>query len=218
MKPKGSIDLDGVLCDFLPEFLAEVNTQYNLSIKDGDVTEYDFTKLGLAKEQITSTLERMLEKKTYEILPVLSGAVSVVNNLSEAYNLMITTSRHPSTKDQTHAWLEKHFPQLFSPVIFNGNNKKTITESYSCVFHIDDCIDHIQSLEGTSTLPVLFSQRYNISYNTYTDWNEQDVYRQIFCYYEQHKGYPSVRIKSWNECAYLLSGFASIQKFCIHPR
>ncbi len=209
----GSIDLDGVLCTFLPAFLEEVNSLYNLFLMEEDVVEYDFVKLGLRRDQIYTAFDSMLEKKAYESLPIVDDALSAVYSLSEAYNLMISTSRDESTKAQTDAWLQKQFPKVFTPVVFNGNNKRHIMQAHSCLFHVDDYAEHISSIEGTDTLPVLYTRRYNKKYITHLTYGQSDIHIHLLDYYCKHKGWPSVRVQSWKECVTLLLEFAAV-----HPK
>ena len=204
-KEKGSVDLDGVLCVFLPAFLEVVNETYGMTLKEQDIVQYDFTKIGLKKDQISAALDNMIEKKMYQQLPIYEGAFAAIPALFSSYDLMIISSRPNNSFNQTQQWIQHNFPQRFSAVVFD-NKKNEVCKNYHCRFHIDDCAEQINSLENTNTLPLLFNAGYNRDYSTNLLYHDT-VIQEALAYHLLHNGWPSIRVSSWEECQSLLQAF-----------
>ncbi|MBI4441321.1 hypothetical protein HY639_04075 [Candidatus Woesearchaeota archaeon] len=205
MKPMGSLDLDGVLCSFLPSFLDEVNRNYPFTLREEDVVDYDFTLLGLKDEQIKHVYKKMFEKEAYLHMLPIDGS-SFVDTLTQAYELMIVTARPPVLQAQTNAWVNNNFPLLFHRVLY-GEDKHQLVKEHHCVFHVDDYPDHIHAMVGSTTLPVLFSRRSNTGYVTQFTYGDNTL-DGVLDYYAAHNGFPSVRVNNWADCCSLLLQFS----------
>lgn len=193
-KPKGSIDIDGVLANFRIVFLGLAKQLYGISLSQENVTDYDLTKY-LAQKHINGIYEKMTEDRLYERLPIIPGAAESVERLAKEYDLMINTGRPEKIQDQTRTWL-KLFPVVFDPIFFtNGTDKKHKLTSSRCAFHLDDLASEIRTIEHTRILPVLFDQPHNQTYVTGDVYNTSVVSQMINNYHETGS-WRSVRVFS----------------------
>ena len=206
IKFRGSIDIDGVLGLFVPYFIKNANELYNLNLKEEDIKEYDFKAMGLTTMQTDSILHTMIAKKDFRNMQLVDGAKKNVHTLSKQYNLMSVTARPIGSKEQTYSWFYEHFENIFDPIIFNGYaSKHKHCLKHSCEFHIDDCPDHVNALERTETMPILFTQNYNR--NNKTIFSSNDDLSVIIDDYHKNKGWGTVRVYNWDDCEKFLTKY-----------
>lgn len=206
IKFRGSIDIDGVLGLFVPSFIKNANELYNLNLKEEDIKEYDFRAMGLTTKQTEHILHTMIAKRDFRNMQLVDGAKKSVHGIAKQYDLMSVTARPVGAKEQTFNWFEEHFENIFDPIIFNGyESKHKHCLSHSCAFHIDDCPDHVNALDKTETMPILFTQNYNLNNKTkFTSNNNLDT---IIDDYQKNNGWGTIRVYNWDDCEKFLTKY-----------
>lgn len=79
------------------------------------------------KTKIAVDLDRVLAPYITAVLPFIKpypDSIDSVTKLSEKYNLVVVTARHPFFRKTTIKWINKYFPDVFDSILFL--NYKTI--------------------------------------------------------------------------------------------
>ena len=114
-------------------------------------------------EKMTQMYEEFAHS-TYkrDLLPV-QGAVSVLQNLQEKYELVVVTSRGESVVDITHQSLTAHYPDIFKNVHFvplwGGDKKATkaqICNEIGATHLVDDSFEHCKLAADAGVSALLF--------------------------------------------------------------
>jgi FMN phosphatase YigB (HAD superfamily) len=98
---------------------------------------------------------------------LLDGAVSALQALKERYELVILTSRRNVVKDETLAWLNDVFADVFSEVHFTGfwdtisedshlMTKGELAKQIGADYLIDDQAKHCMAAAGAGIRSILF--------------------------------------------------------------
>eukprot|EP01084_Bolivina_argentea_P285028 488694_1 len=127
-KPVIAVDLDEVLCQFLELTCRYVND--NKLFGDKTYTVSDFNSYlfhetwGGSKDETTQIVQDFLSSNYFtdanEMKPI-EGAYDVLLSLKDKFKFVICTSRQLRTKEITHQWLDKFYPNIFEDVVF-GNH------------------------------------------------------------------------------------------------
>ena len=82
-------------------------------------------------------------------LPLLPSALFVINQLSDRYDFVVVTARHPARGDMTKTWLKEMFPDHMIDVHFSGahRDERGLTKGQICKklgasYLIDDNVEH----------------------------------------------------------------------------
>ena len=123
-------------------------------------------------------------------LPLID-APEVVRHLSSRYTLHIITSRVDEIRDLTLAWLERHFPQMFTSAQFINNygptsgvkrTKADVCTELSADLMIEDSLEHARSIAAIG-IPVILID---------CPWNQGDIPENVY------------RVASWRDIGELL--------------
>ena len=103
------IDLDDVLADFFPIFLAFCNEEYNEQFCMEDFVHYQFAEImGITREESLARLTRFDNSEAKKnILPML-GAQKTITRLLQRHELHIVTARPVEIAVGTREWIEQH--------------------------------------------------------------------------------------------------------------
>lgn len=130
---KIGIDIDEVIAEFLESFLEFYNSKYNRNLKKEDFKSYQFEEtLGGSHEE--EAVELVKEHGYEGEIKLVSGALEAIKELSKKHELIILTARHPMFKDKTEKFLEMHFGNIFSQILYTGEafQKYGTTKSDLC--------------------------------------------------------------------------------------
>jgi uncharacterized HAD superfamily protein len=188
------IDFDDVLHDFNESLYSYHNKKYGTSIKRNDVVSYDIEKIwgGTKDEAIEKVYEFYRTREHDETMP-LDGSVEVIRSLAHKFSLHIITSRVEEIKDLTIRWLDRHFPDMFSSVVFVNHygksmkSKRTKAEVCSELYvdlMIEDSLEHALAISACG-IPVILID---------CPWNQGETPDNVY------------RVRSWKEIGSLLLG------------
>ncbi len=87
---------------------------------------------------------------TQRRMPVIQDALEVIEYLKKHYELVVITARDHEYMDDTHHWLQKHFPQTFKGVHFlpykddgvKKVHKAVVARELGVKYLIDDAVEH----------------------------------------------------------------------------
>jgi 5'(3')-deoxyribonucleotidase len=94
-------------------------------------------------------------------LPVMIGAREALWKLMLQFRLIAVTSRSPKDAPHTMEWLRRMYLESFFETVIHFDDKRLILEHYNAVAHVDDAPGKIESLAGSSVLPIIFDAPYN---------------------------------------------------------
>jgi 5'(3')-deoxyribonucleotidase len=167
--------MDEVIADFGAKLLEVFNRDYNdnLTIKDLQGHRLWEVRPHLARE----ILAYVDEPNFFRDLNVIEGSQEVIRELSEQYEIFITTAamEHPSSFSAKYAWLKEHFPFLSDMNFVFCGDKSIIHADYL----IDDSPRHLERFSGKG---ILFTAPHNIhvtGYERVNNWN--DIRRYFLC-------------------------------------
>jgi 5'(3')-deoxyribonucleotidase len=94
---------------------------------------------------------------------VVEGAVDALKQLQKRFELVVITARSQKYADETHAWLDQHFPDLFQQVHFErveedgtSVHKTVIAKEIGAQYLIDDSLEHCLPADATGVKCLLF--------------------------------------------------------------
>lgn len=183
------IDLDECLTEFVFSFLNYYNNKYGTKLNKGDIRSYDFCEfIGCSKEESTDRIYGFYETSYFKELPVVFGSKNGVRSLSSDNELFVITSRPEYIAQQTERWLEHHFHNRFSDIIFanelnNGQYSFKRTKSEVCAylgveFMIEDDESNARDCAFRGVKVFLIDQPWNQDEKLHSgikrvyDWNE----------------------------------------------
>ena len=175
-KPVVAVDIDEVLTPFLEAFIRFHNREYHTDLKVGDFKSYIFGHtLKVPEPEAVKRVLQFYKSHDFRSNRPFIDAPAALKQLGEHYRLIIITSRHPMSQEQTLAWLEDHFPQTFGAVHFSTHlylDQPLVTKTDICKQEgvevlIDDNFDFAREAAGAGIRVLLFGKDYS--------WNQDEV-------------------------------------------
>lgn len=88
-------------------------------------------------------------------LELVPGAQAALQRLSKHYRLVVVTSRQFVIENETHAWLDRHFPGVFSAVVFGNHyglqgekrSKPDLCRDLNAEILIDDSVQYAREVK-----------------------------------------------------------------------
>jgi 5'(3')-deoxyribonucleotidase len=154
-KPIIAIDVDDVLARTNEGLMHFINRHYgtNHTWEEYDVEgEYDgYWEMvwNVPKDEARKRYSHFVESGVSKELIPVDGAIDALKQLKKRFELVIITARSDEQMEDTHHWLDSHFPELFKSVDFvptwDPNNKVSkgiICKQIGASYLVDDSIDH----------------------------------------------------------------------------
>jgi uncharacterized HAD superfamily protein len=186
---KIGIDLDGCAADTISPFLKFYNERHNSKYAYEEILTHDFWDLfGITREEAIGRMHDFYEQTEFDIIPVIGTAAETIKKLNEDNELIVITARPLIYKEKTMQWLEKHFPNIFSKVIFTNQyskdhlskqtTKAAICEMEGIDILVEDFDKYVTECAGVCKKVIVFDQ----------PWNQNAKLPE-----------NAVRVKSWDE-------------------
>ena len=170
-KPIIAIDIDDVLCEFVPAFSIFARDKWDENVTLDNFTEewYKIFKANDA-ETIKARITQMFnDLDFYKDMDIIRGAKTVLRKLKQNFTLVPMTSRAISVQEITLDWLNRNFGNIFAEIVFNGayepgndfyqtvhKTKGNICREIGATYLIDDQPKHANSFAMVGGKSVLF--------------------------------------------------------------
>ena len=114
-----AIDIDEVLSHLMPKVVDYFNNLHGTNYTTDKCDSYSWSKLfSIPKEQELLLYDSFIETGGLKSLDAVAGAVDGIKKIKGNNQLIITTSRALTLKNDTEFWLNKHFPNCFNDIIY----------------------------------------------------------------------------------------------------
>lgn len=154
MKKHILVDMDGVLADIYPHFIAMEYRETGIQL---DISKLD----GILEEEAFPSFNKVVNTPGFfRTVPVIPDSIDGLRYLNDKYEVTIVSSatEFPNSLIDKHAWLSEHFPFIsWKQIIFCGNKQ-----------HIQGDImidDHPKNLLYFNGKKILFTEPHNTLIN-----------------------------------------------------
>lgn len=168
-KPVIAVDIDDVLSDTVPAFLAFTNKKWGLNFTPQDYNEHLAVMWKTSEEEAKKRVLDFHDSGMSASYKHDETALPVLEELSKKYTLVIVTSRRRHLEEMSRAWLETHYPGVFSDIYFAGiwdtdvdaQTKNSMTKASICLeigakYLIDDQPKHCEAAAEVGIACLLF--------------------------------------------------------------
>lgn len=160
------VDMDDVLAELVPKWVAAVNEGERESVSPADVVSWDIDSYFKCGKKVYEYLTYDL----YRNLPVSPDSVDVLRKLQGKFDVYVVTSATAYTESLVAKveWLEEHFPFIDRSHIVLCGNKNIIKADVM----IDDGVHNLESFDGTHLLFDAPHNRNNRNFTRVYSWKQ----------------------------------------------
>lgn len=149
------LDMDGVICDLVPEWLNRYNNDYDDCLTKDHIKSWNMgehVKCGKA------IYDYLADESLYDCATVIDGAVETTKHwIDEGHDVIVITRVHyPYAAAAKLKWLQTHFPHLTNIVIVTSDIKYLVNADVL----IDDGSHNLELFKG---LRILMTRPWNKS-------------------------------------------------------
>lgn len=173
-----AIDCDDVLAENAAGFVAFSNERWGTSLTVENYDEHWAKMWGVDNHEVERRAQEFSESRAMRGYGHIGGALESLQRLASQHHLIIATSRRLQMRSDTLAWINEHFPDIFSSsaVYFAGIWDEVRPDSHAMTkaemvgqinadVLIDDQLKHC--------LAVAESGRHALLFGDYS-WNQHD--------------------------------------------
>ncbi len=178
-RPVIALDIDDVLAASAEGFANYSNRQWGTSLTADDYQEDWAAVWGISTEEAVARAAGYHKDGVMRTYRPLYGAHKVLSNLSKRYSIILVTSRRRVVDLDTRAWLNQHFPDVFSGLEYAGiwdddthtverslsRTKRDICHRIGASYLIDDQPKHCIDAHSGGVAALLFGEY---------SWNQED--------------------------------------------
>ena len=173
------IDFDDVIFNLSDHLLDYFNERFHTAFKRGDINQYQMGVLwNLSKEEEHKVImDFCFSELHHGVLPV-KGAIEGINELSKNHTLVVVTAREEARREMTHAWIDKHLPNVFKSVILTHHNhedvsmrkkKSDICREFGIKVFVDDSLSNVTDVSQVVDTVFLLD----------TPWNQGELPKNV---------------------------------------
>lgn len=160
-----AIDLDEVLSPFVSELMKWYNLTHQTNLQFEQFITYDFTQIwGGTREECANICNTFHETRNIEELLPIENSFEALSTLKKEHKLVLVTSRPLQHFDYTHAWINRHFPNIFSDIILCNHwtsQGQSIKKSEACQkvgaqYFVDDLPHYVEEVAKCEIKSFLF--------------------------------------------------------------
>lgn len=169
-----AIDMDEVVADTMARYLDIYNADFGLNLTREHFHGRRITEV-IDTAHVARTRAYFDREDFFSEIAVMPGSQEVVRELSECYEVFITTAAMdvPCSFSAKFDWLKRYFPFLSSKRIVFCGDKSIIAAD----FMIDDDPKHFQKFRGEG---ILYTAPHNIRETRFRRVNNWEDVREIF--------------------------------------
>jgi 5'(3')-deoxyribonucleotidase len=166
-KPTIAVDIDDVIYPLVPSLIEFLDTRHKVRLSEHDFVEYDLRKVWAGGPvEAAEIFERYKKESSVVQIAPINGAKEALHALSEAYDVIVMTSRDISTKGRTSSWITHHFPEIFKDVHLLGNKqdseayreKAEVCKELGVYCLIDDNLRHVLETNSVRIKTILVGE------------------------------------------------------------
>jgi uncharacterized HAD superfamily protein len=162
-----AIDIDDVIADQAEAFIAYSNEKFKLSYTVDDYTEHWMELWNVDLDEVERRAREYHSSGIFLAFNHKPSALPVLKRLKTRYDLVLVTSRRAQVQEETLEWVNEHFPDIFTDVIFAGFydkldkgrwhlTKADICKEIDAQFLIDDQLKHCIGAAEAGIQTILF--------------------------------------------------------------
>lgn len=165
--------MDEVVADTMAHYLSLYNAEFGMELTPLHFHGRHIFEV-IDPAHLVRAREYFKQEDFFASIPVMPGSVDVVRELTELYEVFITTAAMdvPCSFNAKFAWLQRYFPFIpTSRIVFCGD-KSIIAADYM----IDDNVRHLTSFRGQA---ILFTAPHNMHETRFprvNNWQEVRAY------------------------------------------
>ena len=168
------VDIDEVLADTLPAFLAFHNRVFSSTWQLEHFTTTAWNRvMGLPNEVMVERVGAFFDSEHFHRLPTVPGATEAIAALTEEHELVIVSSRWGRAAAATEAWLHHNFRGHFAAVHFSANHhsveltagklsKAGICRKLGAELMIEDAPVYARECQAAGVQPLILTRPWNI--------------------------------------------------------
>ncbi len=167
-----AIDMDEVMADFIAKYLLHYNRDFNDNVTHERLHGMHLRQLN---PELESHLRKCLDDPSFfGDLPVMPNSQEVVRELSERYEIFITTAAMevPASFAAKYNWLKEHFPFLNEMNFVFCGDKSIIDADYL----INDNSRHFKRFKGQGLLYTASHNVHETGFVRVNNWLEVREY------------------------------------------
>lgn len=143
------------------------------SICIDDFKRYYYTKVwGGTEQEASQIVHEFFSSPEFVQLQPIPGAHAALQKLKHKYELYIVTARHSDLEHVTRQFVQNHFPNLFTDIVFGNlyatkgekRNKSEMMKQIQAQVLIDDSLVHAKEIVEQGMTSILFGEY---------PWNEE---------------------------------------------
>jgi 5'(3')-deoxyribonucleotidase len=164
-----AIDMDEVIADTIGHYLKRYNAEFCQNLTPADFYGRRVFE-AIDPRHVERCREYFEEASFFADIPVMPGAQEVVRELTDQYEVFITTAAMevPSSFAAKFNWLQRHFPFIpTSHIVFCGD-KSILAADYM----IDDNVRHFRRFRGEGIIYTAPHNVYETAYRRVSNWEE----------------------------------------------
>lgn len=155
------VDIDGVLANILPMWLAKFNTTYQKEASDQAGMNFDAAAAyGLTYEQLEKFYVEN-ENLFIEQAEPMPGAVDYLVKLMAEHEVYLVSARNTYQYDRTLTWLTKHRFPFTELILLGSTDKRQTCIEFGLEIFIEDSLDNARKLTSHGIPVLLFDAPYN---------------------------------------------------------
>jgi uncharacterized HAD superfamily protein len=141
------IDIDETIASTFEPAFHYAKAKHGFDAEFDDLTHHDWAnveKLGISKEEERRIFYEFYHKAGNDAVLPIPGSVEGCRRLKAAgHELFAITGRSDHVRKPTEEWIARHFPNLFSEIVFTNHNSETaVLKSEVCRrFGISEMVD-----------------------------------------------------------------------------
>eukprot|EP00921_Rhytidocystis_pertsovi_P010491 GHVQ01016860.1.p1 GENE.GHVQ01016860.1~~GHVQ01016860.1.p1 ORF type:complete len:331 (+),score=57.62 GHVQ01016860.1:305-1297(+) len=169
-RPTIAIDVDEVLAQLVHGVAQFHNDKFGTNLTLKDFHSYNFADVwGGTTEEAMDKVTDFFGTHYFHDLAVVPGAQEAIKQLREKFDLVVVTSRQFYIEEETRRWIERHFPNTFSKILFGNHwtkegqyqhgvfrSKKELCEMCGAICLVDDAPKYMSETHEHLVLSILF--------------------------------------------------------------
>lgn len=158
-RPRIGLDLDGVLAQFSPKFLAMASAKYGLNLKQENQVAWDFQCQGITEQQEKALWADIKATRNWWISLEPFPETQVLTYAKDKYRIYFITSRTTTEglplEDQAASWVRRNF-FIANPTVIVIDNKGPLAFALGLDYFLDDRPENCLSVRAHSPFTKVF--------------------------------------------------------------